>query len=108
MTAPEDRKQLLICDNGWVKIDLERFCVITEISVSWILERATSIADTSVKNPIETPKLGVRTPESTQSKCRCLQDRSDCLIDWWYLQNCLRVFSCHNHNSHSLRLFWEI
>jgi hypothetical protein len=53
-----------------IKIDLNRFGVIAQPVVGRIFAAAAGVADAGTDNPFDAPKLGVRSPESAQSKGR--------------------------------------
>ena len=72
MRTPEHVQELRVADRLRVKIDLDRLAVVAEGIVGRVLLYATGIADTAAQDPIDAPKLGVGTPESTESKGRGL------------------------------------
>lgn len=52
---------------------MNRLGVISKIVISWILSGATGVSYTGSDDPGQTPKLGVRLPESAKGECGCFE-----------------------------------
>ena len=66
--APERLQQLLERGLFRIVIDLERLAVVADVLVGRVFLAAARVADTGADDAGQTPKLGVRRPESAQSE----------------------------------------
>jgi len=71
MRFPEVAEQLVVTDDCGIVVDRDGFRVIGEGVVIWLFFAATTISNTGAQYTFETPKLGIRTPESSHTEgCR--------------------------------------
>ena len=68
MARPENIQEPFVGGLFRIKIHLNRLRVVTEAVIRGILLFATRITDPGSHYPVVAPKLGVRPPESAQSK----------------------------------------
>ncbi len=68
MGSPKYFQKLLVGDLGGVKVNLDRLAVIPQAMVSGVFLRASGISDTGPHNSFDSPKLGIRTPESAHGE----------------------------------------
>lgn len=83
VAGPEDLEQLFVGDLLGVEVDLEGFAVIAHAAVAWVFLASAGVADTGADDAFETPKLGVRAPESAEGEGRDFERngaRGDCVL----------------------------
>ena len=69
VAAPEDVQQLLVGDDSRVEIDLDGLGVVAEVVVGGVVPSAACIIPyPGADNPVNSPELGIWTPESPQSE----------------------------------------
>ena len=80
VAAPEDVQQLLVGDDRRVKIDLDGLGVVPEVAVGGVGLLAACIPYPGADDAVDSPKLGIRAPESPQGE--------SCGFDFsWYSQD---------------------
>ncbi len=80
VAAPEDVQQLLVGDNRRVEVDLDGLGVVPEAVVGGVWLGPARIAYPGADNAVESPELGLRTPESAQTEGGGLGLGGDCGI----------------------------
>ena len=68
VAAPEDVQQLLVGDDRRVKIDLDGLGVVTEVAVGGVGLRAARVPYPGADDAVDSPELGIRSPESAQAE----------------------------------------
>ena len=68
MAVPKDVEQLLIRNLSRIKINLQRLGVVAKTIIGGVQFFPTGVTHAGADNPFQTPKLGVRPPESAQGK----------------------------------------
>ena len=63
-----DIQQLFIRDDTRIEVDLDGFGMVSDASVGGVGRLPAAVADSSAKDAVETPKLGVGAPESAEGK----------------------------------------
>jgi hypothetical protein len=64
VAAPEDLQQFLVRDDRRVEIDLDGLGVVAEVAVGGVLPRAAGVPYPGADDAVDSPELGIRTPES--------------------------------------------
>jgi len=73
MRRKEIGQQLIVLDDVGIVVDLNSLGVIRQVVVSGVLGASSCVTHTGPDDTVETPKLGVRAPESTQGEGRRLK-----------------------------------
>jgi hypothetical protein len=98
MAGPEDVEQLLIGDDVRIEIDLDRLAVVAQAVVGGVFPDAAGIAYARADDTLETPELGVGSPESAQAEGGGLDVlRSIAVERWAWLR-------CHTGNGEHARI----
>lgn len=63
-----DVKQLFVRNDIWIEVDLNGLGVVPDATVGGAGRFAAAVADSRTNDSVETPKLGVRSPESAERK----------------------------------------
>jgi hypothetical protein len=79
VVSPEDVEQVLVPNDFGIIIERDRLGVIDQIVIGWRFLVATTVARPDAEDSIETPKLGVRSPESSNSVGRSFKFSFRCL-----------------------------
>ena len=80
VAAPEDVQQLLVGDDRRVEIDLDGLGVVAEAVVSGVVLGAARVAYPGADDAVDSPELGIRTPESAQAEAGGLRAGGNCGI----------------------------
>lgn len=80
VAAPEDVQQLLVGDDRRVKIDLDGLGVVAEVVVGGVVLGAARVAYPGADDAVDSPELGIRTPESAQAEAGGLGAGRNCGI----------------------------
>ena len=73
VAAPEDVQQFLVGDDRRVEIDLDGLGVVAEVVVGGVWPRAAGVPYPGADDALDSPELGIRTPESAQAEGRGLR-----------------------------------
>ena len=80
VAAPEDVQQMLVGDDRRVKIDLDGLGVVAEAVVGGVGLGPACVAYPGADNAVDSPELGIRTPESAQAEGSGLRVGGNCGI----------------------------
>ena len=80
VAAPEDVQQLLVGDDSRVEIDLDGLGVVAEVVVGGVALRAACVPYPGADDAVDSPELGIRTPESAQAEGSGLRVGGNCGI----------------------------
>lgn len=83
MAVPEVIENLAIAGQCRIEIDRDGLGLITEIVISWMRFGTAAVTDARAQDPVETPKLGIRAPESSNAEGGgFIRDLGGFTIEW--------------------------
>jgi hypothetical protein len=85
VATPEDVQQLLVGNDRRVEIDLDGLGVVAEVVVGGVGRRAAGVPYPGADDAVDSPELGIRTPESAQTEGRGLRAGGHYGIQGWNL-----------------------
>lgn len=95
VAVPEQIEHFLVADDGGIKIERDRFRLIAKVVIGGVLLFAAAVADACAKDSVETPKLGVGAPKSSDAEgCGFVGDLSGVPIQWQVLSGDDSVLRC--------------
>jgi len=80
VAAPEDVQQFLVGDDSRVKIDLDGLGVVAEVVVGGVVLSAARVPYPGADDALDSPELGIRTPESAEAEGSGLRAGGNCGI----------------------------
>lgn len=80
VAAPEDVQQFLVGDDCRVKIDLDGLGVVAEVVIGGVGLRSARVPYPGADDAVDSPELGIRTPESAQAEGSGLRVGGNCGI----------------------------
>lgn len=80
VAAPEDVQQLLVGDDSRVKINLDGLGVVAEVVVGGVAPGAACVSYPGADDAVDSPELGIRSPESAQAEGSGLRLGGNCGI----------------------------
>ena len=91
MSCKEKGEQLFIADDVGIVVDLNGLGVVRQVVIGGVLGTPSGVAYTRPDNAVETPELGVGTPESAQGKGRRLKHGRSTGVEWRNARCCRGV-----------------